>query len=456
MRSIKLVPALAAMAALLTLAPAGALAAPKRAGKPKALKQHGLASPKGGCRLKIIVLTPTIEAGEAASLSGRLSCTPAASEAHQTVTLVQRAVGAAAPNSVQSAVTEANGSYQFTTSPLNMNTFVYASLGSLRSGRREIGVAARVTLKASKEGPQLYTGRRNTVIFSGTVSPADASAIVSLQREASVSANEWQRIGLGSVGPHGEYSIPHTFSVPGDANIRVLVHSEHRNIPSPSNELSFFINQTENPQLTILSAADPIFWGQSVTIQGKLAGVTVSTPVTLLAHTRGDAFAAVAEAMSNPSGEYTFPTQSPTSSTFYQVKGAGKSSAVLYEGVKYLLTAEVSQTTVTAGQPLTFKGAVSPGHEGHLIYLEAQNPFGARAGTFHVIQVATVGKESSYSFLHTIYNAGTKVFRVKIPGDPGNAGAASTPFTITVNPATAGSLVSPAPGNSSMPPEGQI
>jgi len=38
----------------------------------------------------------------------------------------------------------------------------------------------------------------------------------------------------------------------------------------------------------------------------------------------------------------------PINSTFYRVKGAGKTSAVLYEGVTDVLTAEVSQTTIQA------------------------------------------------------------------------------------------------------------
>ena len=39
----------------------------------------------------------------------------------------------------------------------------------------------------------------------------------------------------------------HTFVVPGDANIRVLVRSQRRNAPSPSNVLTYEISQAQNP-----------------------------------------------------------------------------------------------------------------------------------------------------------------------------------------------------------------
>ena len=133
------------------------------------------------------------------------------------------------------------------------------------------------------------------------------------------------------------------------------------------------------------------------------------------------------------------------------MKAAGKSSAVLYEGVKDVLTAQVSATTVGAGQSLTFAGAVAPDHTGHVIYLERQNTTG---GDFHVVQVARLKVGSAYSIAHTVYEPGVKVFRVKIPGGPENEGAASTPFTITVTPAPAAALLPEAPANSTLPSEG--
>jgi hypothetical protein len=87
-----------------------------------------------------------------------------------------------------------------------------------------------------------------------------------------------------------------------------------------------------------------------------------------------------------------------------------------------------------------------------VIYLERQN---ARGSGFHVIQLSFVGAGSAYSIVHRFYDAGSKVVRVYIPGDPENQGAPSQLFTIQVNPASASTLVPEAPENTTTPPEGQ-
>jgi hypothetical protein len=155
--------------------------------------------------------------------------------------------------------------------------------------------------------------------------------------------------------------------------------------------------------------------------------------VTLFAKEHGSQFAAVAHTTADGSGKYSF-TQTPVHSTLYQVRSGTKRSAQLFEGVKDLLTANVSATTVDAGQPVTFSGTVSPNKSGHVIYLQRRNPSG---GSFHTVQVAHVGAGSTYSITRRLFNPGSKVFRVFIPGGPLNQGATSQPFTIVVNPASA-------------------
>ena len=88
-----------------------------------------------------------------------------------------------------------------------------------------------------------------------------------------------------------------------------------------------------------------------------------------------------------------------------------------------------------------------------MIYLERQNASGRG---FHVVQVGTVGAGLELLDHAHVYDPGTKVFRVRIPGGPENQGAASPPFTITVTPAPAAALTPEAPGNSSLPAEGQV
>jgi hypothetical protein len=356
---------------------------------------------------------------------------------------------------VQSTTTGPLGFYELTQTGVSTNSAFYVRSHGAQSGRRRVRVAAQVTLSGPPEGTQLLTGAPNAVTFTGTVSPADAGALVILQRQNALTGNEWRRIGDATVGAEGAFSIVHTFVVPGDANLRVLVRSHGTNIPSPSDVLTYEISQAQNPQLTINASSDPITYGQSVTISGVAASLP-STPVTLFERTASQhGFAPVAEVTTNAGGEYTFPAQSPVYNTFYEVRTGAKASreksAVLYEGVKDVLSDEVSPSTVQAGQAFTVKGTVAPEHAGHIVYLEREN---ASGNGFHVVQVATI-EGSTYTIVHTVYDVGTKTFRVRVPGDRENEGAVSAPFTIQVNPAPASALRPETPGNSSLPGEGQ-
>jgi hypothetical protein len=444
MRLRKLASAATATTALLALAvPAVAFA-------------HKHPSPSGRCRIDLNVAPREITAGDPVLAYGRLFCDRRVNAAGQTVSLLEHSFGTPGYTVVQSTTTGPLGFYELTQTGVNTNSVFFVRSHGAQSGRRRVRVAAQVTLNGPPEGTQLLTGAPNAVRFTGTVSPADAGARVILQRQNALTGNEWRRIGIGTVGPEGDFSIPHTFVVPGDANLRVLVRSHGTNIPSPSNVLTYEISQAQNPQLTIEASSDPIVYGQSVTISGVASGLA-STPVTLFERTANQhGFAPVAEVTTNASGDYTFPAQSPVYNTFYEVrtgsKSKGEKSAVLFEGVHDVLSAEVSSTTVQAGQPLTFKGTVSPAHVGHIVYLERQN---ASGNGFHVVQIASIEAGSTYTIVHTVYDAGTKVFRVRVPGDAENEGAFSTPFTIQVTPAPASALTPEAPANSSLPAEGQ-
>ena len=419
----------------------------------------------------MVVAPRRITAGEPVTIFGRLVCRGRANAADQVVRLFQYVPGTPGFTYVQSTTTDAQGFYQFQNADgvVETNRIWHVRSHGAESANRGVRVAAQVTLNGPPEGTQILTGVANRVTFTGTVTPADVGARVILQRQNALTGNEWRRIDSGVVEAGGGFSITHTFVVPGDANLRVLVRSQGRNVASPSDVLSYEISQAQNPALTVNASADPIVYGQSVTLSGVLAeGANV--PVTLLArtvHTRG--FAPVAQVTTNASGSYSFPAQSPVNSTFYRVDASvpcppaptpmGVScthiddvvSAVLFEDVRDVLTAQVSATTVLEGQTLTFTGSVAPSRPGHVIYLERQN---ASTHEFHVVQVSTLSPESTFSIPYQVYSTGTDVFRVHIPGGPDNGGAVSQPFTIQVNPAPAGTLMPEVPSNSSGPAEG--
>jgi hypothetical protein len=294
-------------------------------------------------------------------------------------------------------------------------------------------VHERVSAEISLTGPDnqdLQTGTPYT--FSGTVSPPHTGERVLLQRSAG--DDRWHTIDRARIGAGGAYTIVHRFAVPGDAGLRVAFPGDRRNSASASTELSDTVSQKQNPDLTLNSSADPISEGGSTDLSGTLAGVSAPTLVTLYSHVHQRNWAPVATTQTDASGNYTFAGQMPVFSTFYQVRGAGKASAVLYEGVHDVVTATASATTVNAGDSVTFSGSVAPDKTGHVIVLERRN---ANGNGWHVVERARIATGSTFSIVHRVAEPGTKTFRVRIPGGPQNLAGVSGPFTITVNPAAA-------------------
>lgn len=438
MRSIRLIPVLAAAASLLAMAPAGASARP-------AGDKTSLAG--GSCRVRVSVSEPAITAGETVSVIGRAHCPSGASTASLPLAVYQHEAPAPAAKLI---ATPNTAPFNVTSAPILFDSSFYALINGVRSPSRKVRVAPQVILNAPTgfpDGAQILTGRHNQVRFTGTVNPAiaaDDGAAVFLEREQATANEEWHPIQGGTVKA-GAFSFLHTFVRPGDANLRVLVRPHGpfgaRGI---SNTFSFEISQPENPKLTILSSADPTPYGQSVTLSGVLAGVTVPTAITLLANTHeGTGFSLLTSGMTGAGGTYTF-TVPAVQNTSYRVTTATEKSAVLFEGVKNVLamTAE-APTTMVAGQTFTVSGVVTPARPGHPVYLERENAF---HGGFHTI---TVGRELAggvFSISHTV-NSSTKpeTYRIKVPGDPDLQAVSSTPFTTLVSPAPLASLLPVAP-----------
>jgi hypothetical protein len=469
MRAIKLAPALCVLAAC-SLAPAGVAAArvrtPQVPGSPSRRS--------GGCKLDLNVVSSPIESGEPVTVNGDLSCGgDTAEQSGQAVTLLQHVNGVPGDRAVGTTTTTSSGEYTLETAAgaIAANSRLYVSAAGARSPLRSVKVYVKVTLNApagKPEGSTIETGHANQVIFSGTVAPSDRGARVVLQRQASLNGDEWRRVAVSSVSANGEFSISHTFHVPGDAEIRALVTSvkgaQERFIPSGSNELAYDISQREDPSLTIESSSDPITSGASTTIEGVIAGAPAGTPVALDSRTRGtSAFTTVASTTTGAGGKYVFDTLSPVNSTFYRAVGDGRKSSLLFEGVKYALTTQVSGVTVTAGrmtveegQPVTFSGALTPGVDNHRVVLQAEDvASGAHAGSdFHFATEAGTTAAGTFEMVHAIYRLGTNVFRIRVPGDPGNGPANSQLLTIEVTPATQ-PLRLPGPGNAPLSSEGQ-
>jgi hypothetical protein len=419
MRASRPIRALLAVSALLVLAPAGATARPAA--------QHN-ATGKGRCRLSLHVEPHTITAGEPVQVFGQLQCLGGGTEG-QPLTIYERTGGSPIFKIISTQTTAAGGFYSLVVTTVTSDAQFYARTTGARSANRTVKVAPVVHLEGPPEKTPLFTGPKNKVLFKGTVVPADIGAEVVLQREGATSFEEWVVIQRGFVGPGGVFTFLHRFGAPGEANIRAVVRP-HRpfTVRGASIPLSYVINQTQNPNLTIESTADPIPYAAPTTIHGVLKGGAGQT-ITLRSRKKGATkFAPVATTVTTGGGEYKF-VQVPLVNTFYRVSGGGQDSAILFEGVKYILTFGVSPKAIQSGQGITVSGTVTPAHAGKPVYLERENVFG---GGFHVAAVGTVGGGGTYSIVHFIFGPGKPVFRVHVPGDPENQGVSSPTFTIEV------------------------
>ncbi|HLH13199.1 MAG TPA: hypothetical protein VKV16_00290 [Solirubrobacteraceae bacterium] len=465
MRKTKLTAALIGAAASLTLSCAAASAAFGHVHR----RHFGVAG--HGCRVTLAFKETVVTKGEAAVAAGQLACVGSEELAAEPVTLYERVAGTSSFTPVASGTTEAKtGAYSIEVKGLERNGAFYAATDGVRSVSREEKVFAEVKLEGPPEGVQPTTLRhRPEATFTGTVSPQDPNTVAVLQRQNIARGEQWFSFGKPVPVVNGKFTIKHAFTIPGAANLRVVVHTVRYgrpalNAPSASNILSYEIAQAQNPELLIDSSANPISYGQSTTISGTVEKAPAGTHVRLLAHAAHEAqFTPIAETETKEGGVYSFEKLTPLVGTFYRVQADGKTSAILYQGVKYLLTSTVEPkaTTIPQGQKLVFSGDVKPGMgiEGHPVYLERENA--AHIG-FHVIALGevlppnTTDPEYHYEIPYYLFKPGTSVLRVRIPGDPQNSTTSSEKLTFQVTRESAAQLLGEPTENPKLPSEGQL
>lgn len=405
---------------LTSLAPAGALARPDRS----------------GCALEVSASSTHVGAGETVKLNGLLACPTPAAAAEQTVTIFQHTAGTHGAAAAGTVTTGPTGDFHYTSEELSSNTVFSARFLRARSRRATIKVTPSITLTGPSE-PRIqltrrHSGLRAAVVFTGTVSPSESGARVVLQRESASAPGDWRRIGLTSVAADGSYSISHVFSASGLVTVRTVVR-RHGQMAAASEPLTYEVAQRQNPNLTIEAAPNPLAYGQSVTIHGTVAGGAQAS-VTLLARTHGAAFTTVEEVQTDAEGNYEFAPQMPLASTWYSVRSGHLRSALLLEGVKPLLTAQVSSASVHAGETVTFSGSLTPASSGQVVLLERRLPSGV---AYHVVGTFTIGEGSSqFSFERQLTGStGKQVYRIKAPRNGGLMASASEPLEVEVTPA---------------------
>ena len=388
------------------------------------------------CHLDLEASSQRIIAGESVTLQGQLTCPANVSAAGQQITVRERRALTGGPSlaSLAAVATEADGSFKVTSPPLETNTIFQVTDGSRRA-RIAIKVAPQVTLAApavatqvsSTAGARSQTARRGRVTFTGTVNPAVPGALVALQLSYAAGAEDWHLVAFGRVAADGTYSVSHRFRTTGAVSVRTVVHVGKSNVPGISEPLTYEAVPSQVAQLTIQTSADPLPYGQSLTISGVAAGAA-NQQVTLLSRTAGGSFAPVESASTDASGNYTF-TQAPLRDTYYRVSDAGTTSATVFEGVQMVLSTEGAPTALRTGETMTLAGTLTPAHEGQSVYLERRRDSGAG---FQVLDIGSVTASSAYTLTYGFTHPGSDVMRIRVAGSGGVEGTASPLFTVTV------------------------
>ncbi|MBV9309329.1 MAG: hypothetical protein JOZ73_00765 [Solirubrobacterales bacterium] len=380
-------------------------------------------------RLTINAVPNPINAGDGVLIYGQLS---GPHRANRSIRLFQRlTVPGQHYQLVGRAKTDSSGLYEFVRADVttNRNWFVAGPAGS-HSRKVHERVHALVSINASNISPDT----RHAVVFTGHVTPNHAGERVFLQEQKGTS-DDWRTLKSDRLNAGSNYSIKYRWSTPGERDVRVVFRGDRRNIRSTSDTVTITVQQTQVPGFTINTNSPIISEGGSATISGVLdkAGTTTPEPntnVTLYAKPVGQSnYVAVGSTNTGTDGHYQF-TVSPNSNTLYEAKVTftpSRHSAVLFEGVRDVVSMGASASSVKVGTKVTFSGVVNPNKAGHRIYLQLLG----KDKEWHAVAVTLVRSNATFQFVWKITERGTHKFRARIFSDKQNVGAASAPVSVT-------------------------
>ena len=171
--------------------------------------------------------------------------------------------------------------------------------------------------------------------------------------------------------------------------------------------------------LTITATPNPVRFGREVTISGTLRGKDAGAKAVELQH---DPFPygtdyeskPVATGTTTADGDYTFKV-SPKVNTNYRVVAKTDPEARsdnLTVGVKPRVTRRVSDATPRKGETVTFRGTVTPAHDGRRVYVQRRKTDGTWATVASTRLTDNGTASSAYKRGLRINRDG--VFRVKI------------------------------------------
>jgi hypothetical protein len=154
-----------------------------------------------------------IDAGASTTLSGTLA---GPNNAGQTIQLFAHEWNTQyAP--VATTLTDANGNYSFTQTPIHNAVYQARAGGGRRTAQVFEGVRDVVTITPSATTSTVGS----SVTFTGSVAPSKVGHVIYLQRQGN--DGSFHTIAVGTVGALSRYSFTHTFGSPGSKVFRAFV-----------------------------------------------------------------------------------------------------------------------------------------------------------------------------------------------------------------------------------------
>jgi hypothetical protein len=167
--------------------------------------------------------------------------------------------------------------------------------------------------------------------------------------------------------------------------------------------------------LTLAAQPNPVVFGRSVTLSGKLTGPnndakTVNVEADPFPY---DSFSTVASATTNATGDYSL-TQKPTVNTRYRARQGGNESAIETVLVRPGVRLRLSDSTPARGQKVRFFGRVCPEHDGATLAIQRRFATGYRTVRRTTLQDVVGSTCSSYKRSFRVFRDGR--FRSVIAG----------------------------------------
>jgi hypothetical protein len=398
------------------------------------------AAPRHNHGLTINAIPHAIQAGEDVLVYGHLK---GGSIANQPIVLYQHVAGSGHGYTlVSNTTTDSNGLYEFTESDVASNRSWFTRGPDGSHSRTVFERVAALVTPPTTSSATVATNHR--VVFTGSVTPPIHAFERVLLQQQIAGTDDWRTIKVGRLDGASHYSIPYRFRVSGERDLRVVFPGDGRNTRGVSDSSPVTVEQAQVQGFTINSSSPIITYGGSATISGVLdqpgtSNAEPNTSVVLCGRAVTEQrFVCSQVTQTRADGSYSF-TVSPPQNELYQVRTSlppKRHSAVLFEGVKDIVTMSASSGSSTVGGTVTFTGNVTPDKAGHVIYLQRLG----RDGDWHTVEVTSVRHDSTYQFSWTFSTVGEKHFRARIPSDRHNVGAASDPVIVNVTPGSASSL----------------